>query len=271
MNLRFVTVYATATWIPFKIPLPWLIQQRSPIVFFCYLRCRAVQHDKSQTHSCFSSSFVHLYASELLNMSCINNLRWSTTHAVMMRSIHTPDTLGTLPDIAANARPMLAWLKCRTITTHARKSVADLSRNCEGFRARKSVHARVTESPALGTGVGRDIRQSPSRVRSVFFINLWFNHFTYKRIAKLVQSNAGAGRYSKLFRKVIIPNYSEKFLFQKVFYSKGSLFRKVFIPKGFSFRRVIIPKGLMLKGCYSENFLSRRVVIPKIRNNDSSE
>ena len=71
---------------------------------------------------------------------------------------HTPDTLGTLPDIAANARPLRAWLKCRIITTHARESVADLSRNCKGFRARESVHACVTESRAQGTGVGRDIR-----------------------------------------------------------------------------------------------------------------
>ena len=86
------------------------------------------------------------------------------------RQNHTPDTLGTLPDIAANARPLRAWLKCRTITTHARESVADLSRNCKGFRARESVHARVTESRAQGTDVGRDIRQSPSRVRSVFLL-----------------------------------------------------------------------------------------------------
>ena len=71
---------------------------------------------------------------------------------------HTPDTLGTLPDIAANARPLRAWLKCRTITTHARESVVDLSRNCKGFRARESVHARVTESRPQGMGVGRDIR-----------------------------------------------------------------------------------------------------------------
>ena len=83
---------------------------------------------------------------------------------------HTPDTLGTLPDIAANARPLRAWLKCRTITTHPRESVADLSRNCKGFRSRESVHARVTESRAQRTGVGRDIRQSPSRVRSVFLL-----------------------------------------------------------------------------------------------------
>ena len=77
------------------------------------------------------------------------------------RQVHTPDTLGTLPDIAANARPLRAWLKCRTITTHARESVADLSRNCKCFCSRESVHARVTESRAQGTGVGRDIRQSP--------------------------------------------------------------------------------------------------------------
>ena len=50
MSLQFITLYATATWIPFKIPLLWLIQQRSPIVFFCHWHCRAVQRDKSQTH-----------------------------------------------------------------------------------------------------------------------------------------------------------------------------------------------------------------------------
>ena len=72
--------------------------------------------------------------------------------------MHTPDTLGTLPDIAANARPLRAWLKCCTITTHARESVADLSRNCKGFRTRESVHAGVTESRAQGIGIGRDIR-----------------------------------------------------------------------------------------------------------------
>ena len=77
------------------------------------------------------------------------------------RYIHTPDTLGTLLDIAANARPLGAWLKCRTITTYARESVADLSRNCKGIRARESVYARVTESRSQGTGVGRDIRLSP--------------------------------------------------------------------------------------------------------------
>ena len=95
-------------------------------------------------------------------------------------NLHTPDTLGTLPDIAANARPLRAWLKCRTITTHARESVADLSRNCNGFHVRESVHARVTEPRAQGTGVGRDIRQSPSRVRSVFLLiygNLSFLSF----------------------------------------------------------------------------------------------
>ena len=82
----------------------------------------------------------------------------------------TPDTLVTLTDIAANAYPLRAWLKFRTITTHTRESVADLSRNCKGFRASESVHTRVTESHAQGTGVGRDIRQSPSRVRSVFLL-----------------------------------------------------------------------------------------------------
>ena len=78
--------------------------------------------------------------------------------------------LRTLPDIAANARPLRAWLKCRTITTHTRESVADLLRNCKGFRVRESVHACVTESHAQGTGVGRNIRQSPSHVQSVFLL-----------------------------------------------------------------------------------------------------
>ena len=52
VSLRFVTLYAKATWIPFKIPPLWLIQQWSPIVFFYHLRCHAdaVQCDKSQTH-----------------------------------------------------------------------------------------------------------------------------------------------------------------------------------------------------------------------------
>ena len=49
VSLRFVPLYAMVTWVPFKIPL-WLIQQWRPFVFFCHLRCRAVQHDKSQTH-----------------------------------------------------------------------------------------------------------------------------------------------------------------------------------------------------------------------------
>ena len=35
--------------------------------------------------------------------------------------------------------------------------MADLSRNCKGFRERESVHARVTESRAQGTGVGCDM------------------------------------------------------------------------------------------------------------------
>ena len=52
VSLRFVPLHATATWIPFKIPLLWLIQQWSPIVFFYHLRCRAVQRGKSQTHYC---------------------------------------------------------------------------------------------------------------------------------------------------------------------------------------------------------------------------
>ena len=48
--------------------------------------------------------------------------------------------------------------------------MADLSLNCKGFLSRESVHARVTESRAQGTGVGRAFRQSPSRVRSVFLL-----------------------------------------------------------------------------------------------------
>ena len=83
---------------------------------------------------------------------------------------HTPDTLGTLPDITANGHPLRAWLNCRTITTRARESVAELTRNCKGFRSHESVHARVTESHAQGTGIGRDTRQSPLRVRSVFLL-----------------------------------------------------------------------------------------------------
>ena len=93
---------------------------------------------------------------------------------------HTPDTLRTVPDIAANARPMRAWLNCRTITTHAHESLPDLSRNCKGLRARESEHARVTESRAHGTGVGRDIRQSPSRVRSVFLLIYDFRNWLIK-------------------------------------------------------------------------------------------
>ena len=37
-------------WIPFKIPLQWLITCWSPFVFFWNLRCHAVQRDKLQTH-----------------------------------------------------------------------------------------------------------------------------------------------------------------------------------------------------------------------------
>ena len=48
--------------------------------------------------------------------------------------------------------------------------MTDLSRNCKDFRSRESVHARVTESRWQGTGIGRDIRQSPSRVRSVLLL-----------------------------------------------------------------------------------------------------
>ena len=49
VSFRFVALYAMATWISFKISLLWLIQQWSLIVFFCHLRCRVVQRDKSQT------------------------------------------------------------------------------------------------------------------------------------------------------------------------------------------------------------------------------
>ena len=106
---------------------------------------------------------------------------------------HTPDTLGTLPDIAANARPLRTWLKCRTITTHARESVADLWRNCKGFRSRESVHACVTESRAQGTGVGCDIRQSPSRVRSVFLL-IYADFFIDSiHLAAILESKQGLG------------------------------------------------------------------------------
>ena len=37
------TLYATATWNPFKLTLLGLIRQWSPMVFFCHLRCRGVQ------------------------------------------------------------------------------------------------------------------------------------------------------------------------------------------------------------------------------------
>ena len=67
VSLRFFTLYATATWIPFKISLLWLIQQWGPIVFFCHLRCRVVQRDKSQTHY-----YHHGY---LLNVHFENNGR----------------------------------------------------------------------------------------------------------------------------------------------------------------------------------------------------
>ena len=43
MSLRFNMLYATATWISFKIALLCLIQQWSPIVFFCHLPCPVVQ------------------------------------------------------------------------------------------------------------------------------------------------------------------------------------------------------------------------------------
>ena len=50
VSLWFGTLCATATWVSFKIALLWLIQQWSHFVFFCHLRCRAVQPVKSQTH-----------------------------------------------------------------------------------------------------------------------------------------------------------------------------------------------------------------------------
>ena len=45
VSLQLATLYATATWIPFKIPLPWLYQQWSLIVFFCHftLPCRSTR------------------------------------------------------------------------------------------------------------------------------------------------------------------------------------------------------------------------------------
>ena len=67
VSLRFVTLYTTATWIPFKIPLLWLIQQWSPIVFFCHLRCRVLQRDKSQTHYCLVLTFI-------VNLQTMNTL-----------------------------------------------------------------------------------------------------------------------------------------------------------------------------------------------------
>ena len=59
VSLRFNTLYAKATWISFKIALLWLIQQEEPsLVFFCHLRCRAVQRLKSQTHHCLFCGYL---------------------------------------------------------------------------------------------------------------------------------------------------------------------------------------------------------------------
>ena len=46
----------------------------------------------------------------------------------LKESKHAPDTLGTLPDIAANARPLRAWIKM----SHNNNS---RTRKCGGFVA----------------------------------------------------------------------------------------------------------------------------------------
>ena len=54
--------------------------------------------------------------------------------------------------------------------------MADLSRNCKGFRARESVHARVTESRAVTrAGDGRWPRYQAKSLACPIcvFINLW--------------------------------------------------------------------------------------------------
>ena len=48
-EFAFNTLCATTHWIPFKTRLLWLIQPRSPIIFFCHLRCLFTMC-KSQTH-----------------------------------------------------------------------------------------------------------------------------------------------------------------------------------------------------------------------------
>ena len=56
VSFRFVTLYATATWISFKNYLLWLIQQCRHIVFSCHLHCPAVQRAKPQTHYCLQTN-----------------------------------------------------------------------------------------------------------------------------------------------------------------------------------------------------------------------
>ena len=102
---------------------------------------------------------------------------WKLVQGDQKQAQHTPDTLGTLPDIAANARPLRAWLKCslnvaQLQITHAK--VWQICRVTAKVFARVNLYTLVWQNHApwraQGTGVGRDIRQSPSRVRSVFLL-----------------------------------------------------------------------------------------------------
>ena len=80
-------------WNPFKIPLLWLIQQWSPIVFFCNLRCHAVQRHKSQTHN--SLIIAHNRPFQMRAWSCITSyplrglpyLAYDSVNPAMVNSI----------------------------------------------------------------------------------------------------------------------------------------------------------------------------------------
>ena len=76
-----------------------------------YTRLEMITRTKYCTTTTASSWFVTLYYKLLPAVrSSSKHGRWRSS--LLLYSIHTPDTLGTLPDIAANARPLRAWLKC---------------------------------------------------------------------------------------------------------------------------------------------------------------
>ena len=92
---------------------------------------------------------------------------------------HTPDTPGTLPDIAAGQCPSPARMIKMSHNNNNNESVADLSRNCKGFCTRESVYARVTEKSELraqGTGVGPRYQAKSLACPICVFINLWRQH-----------------------------------------------------------------------------------------------